>query len=454
MQRRSPWWRLVVVKASSQTAAVIATSLLAAACGSAVSAGRGAPSLVGSDVSSRPGSSAAPASPRASLSVGTSVPASSSPPASSSKAGLIASGKPAASSSPQVTPPPAGPCAAPFDVAAAATGLVPPSPNGALVCTYPSASDPRDPMPDELDAAQAGVLADIFDASPAAIVPCVTGVSAVVRFSYPSGRQADVRISGYGCSVPTASAGSRAVELNRSLATFITDDATAEGPGGSALPDVTGMSHAQAASVASRFGFTTDVEGQVVDAALAAGTVVMQFPPPGASRSPNTIGLLLSQQPAPACKPKQLTMDVNGVQHGTGDAFDDIQISDTSPAACTLRGDVRVVGVDAAGRAVTTTVSFVPAPDFVLTANTPPRLAAGDTIGQTSADLLLQASLSYGPNQDGSCTGHIVTPASWKVTLADASRTLPNGDGNPQTIFAACQGQLFPSSSTVLNPTP
>jgi hypothetical protein len=310
------------------------------------------------------------------------------------------------------------------------------------------------PLPDELDSAQAGVLADIFDSAPAAKAPCVDGVSAVVRFSYPGGRQVDVRISGYGCAVPTASAGSRAVEINRSLAIFITDDATADGPGGGALPDLTGMSHAQATIVASRAGFTTDVEGQVVDAALAAGTVVMQFPPPGASKSPNTIGLLLSQQPAPACKPTQLTMDVNGVQHGTGDAFDDIQISDTSTTACTLRGDIGVVGVDAAGRPITTTASFVPAPDFVLTANTPPRLTAGDTIGQTSADLLLQAPLSYGPNPDGSCTGHIVTPATWTVTVAGTSRNLPNGDGNPQTIFAACQGQLFPSASTVLNPTP
>jgi hypothetical protein len=203
-----------------------------------------------------------------------------------------------------------------------------------------------------------------------------------------------------------------------------------------------------------RDGLATDIEGQLVDSAVAANTVIIQFPPARSAIDGDTVGLLLSQKPAPACKPDQLLVKVNGIQQGGGGDFDSFEISDTSASACTLVDQLRVVGLDAAGRSETNTLTWTPEAQFVLTADTPPRTAGGDSIGQTRADLLLQGAIFYGPNADGSCTGLWVTPATWSITASGTTRVLPNGDGTPQTTFTARQGYLFPDPTTPLYPTP
>jgi hypothetical protein len=352
-----------------------------------------------------------------------------------------------------VSTPPTDLCAE-KPVGAATTTLVPPDPTGARVCATSGLRGPKSPLPDELTATTAHMLADILDAATPGAATCAEPTGAMLWFSYRGGATAEVDIAAAGCAQPTARTGSTSVFINRSLALFLDDDSTARGQGGSALPDVEGLGRVAAEAAASRAGFSVDVEGDVVDAALPAGTVVLQFPPAGAGPNDATVGLLLSQQPAPTCTSAQVAVDLQGVQHGTGENFTNVQLRDTSPSACTLTAVVSITGLDAAGGSVTNTVTSVLAPNFVLTGDASPRTAPGDIDGETTGDLLLSADVRDGPDADGSCAHHLVAPATWSIVIEGTPRVLPNGDGTPETVFSACQGNLFGTPSVPLSPTP
>jgi hypothetical protein len=300
-----------------------------------------------------------------------------------------------------VSTPPTDLCAE-KPVGAATTTLVPPDPTGARVCATSGLRGPKSPLPDELTATTAHMLADILDAATPGAATCAEPTGAMLWFSYRGGATAEVDIAAAGCAQPTARTGSTSVFINRSLALFLDADSTARGQG------------------------------------------------------PNdaTVGLLLSQQPAPTCTSAQVAVDLQGVQHGTGENFTNVQLRDTSPSACTLTAVVSITGLDAAGGSVTNTVTSVLAPNFVLTGDASPRTAPGDIDGETTGDLLLSADVRDGPDADGSCAHHLVAPATWSIVIEGTPRVLPNGDGTPETVFSACQGNLFGTPSVPLSPTP
>jgi hypothetical protein len=347
-----------------------------------------------------------------------------------------------------------GGCSARLVVAPSASGLVPPDPVGALICTPSNVDNAKGLLrPGVLGATAARLLARLLDAEPSGSTSCGEEPAAAVRFRYASGAAADVQISAVGCAQPTAVAGSASRLIDPSLALFLSDDSTAEGDGGSTLPEVEGLTREAAEALAAGSGFAAMVEGEVVDDAIAPGTVVLQFPPAGAGPNSGTVGLLISEHRAPACTPSRLAVDVHGVQHGTGDDFTDVQVRDESMTACTLVGPVAVQGLDAGGRAVTNAAVYPLAANFVLTADTPASSSDADVTGLTTADLLVAADVRDGPDAGGSCAEHLVTPVNWRITVAGGARVVPNGGNDPSTVFSACQGRLFPPSAIPESPT-
>lgn len=272
------------------------------------------------------------------------------------------------SSSPAVA---SGPCSAPVVSRASPAALVPAGPSSVQVCE-PGGSRPLSGRnrPVILGRVGAGILADLLNRAPAAAATCAAEPDAVLRFSYPDGSQSDVDMSSVGCAVPTVSAGGQTRALSTVLASYLDTDTIAFGLPGNPVPDLTGLTTAQASFAAIRAGYTFAASERITDARLPVGTVVLQYPPAGTGIIGNEIDVLVSQQPTPTCLPGQLAVDYRGVGDGAGEEFANFFIRDTSSSACTLLGPVSVVGVDAVGHKVTNLETYPVGSDVGLTANT------------------------------------------------------------------------------------
>jgi len=346
------------------------------------------------------------------------------------------------SSSPAVAD---GPCSAPVVSRASAAALVPAGPSSVQICE-PGGSRPLNGRnrPVILGRVGAGILAELLDRAPAAASACAAEPEAVLRFSYPDGSQSDVTMLSVGCAAPTVSAGGQTRALNTVLASYLDTDTIAYGLPGDAVPDLTGLTTAEASTAALRAGYTFAVSDRITDPQLPAGTVVLQDPPAGTGIIGNEIDVLVSQQPTPTCLPGQLAVDYRGVADGAGEEFANFFIRDTSPNACTLLGPVSVVGVDAAGHPVTNLETYPVGSDVGLTANTAKvpdgaSAPAGTVIGW------FQLSTAAIHDFDNGCP-QIVTPAAWSVTIAGGTKLATN---KPDSL-AACQGKL----DTPIPPTP
>lgn len=147
------------------------------------------------------------------------------------------------------------------------------------------------------------------------------------------------------------------------------------------------------------------------------------------------------------CKAGQLALSYRGGEPATGNDFGTLLVRDRSGRACTLPGQLRVTGLNAAGRPVTNTVRF-----------RLDRVHSGELVGE----LGLQAEYRDGPAtvDNGFCMPLWVIPAIWRVRLPDGHAiTVPNADPSnsfklaPSGGLVTCRGKLArqatgPGSST------
>jgi len=434
--------------------AVVLTVLLVTGCASQPTTRAAGSSLPVPSLS--PGSSAAstvPASPAESPIANTAAP--NSAPASPATSSL------AVASSPRVSAPASSdPCLAPVIETAAPVPVPDPGADSLLVC-HPG-SVPGRAGPVTLSGNDATNIGKLLDLASLGTATCLYKPDVLLRFEFRGAptRDEDVEVSSVGCDHPIASVGGHTWLIPQTLADFLSTDAIATGAkfAPPPVPDVTGLSLAQATEVLARAGLTITPDERVTDPLLTPDTVVLQDPPagPGMTWSGTEVDVLLSQQPASACSVGQLAFDYRGVQYGTGNAFSDLDVRDIAATPCTLTGPISVVGVDAGGHSVTNRLTLPVAADLILTARAPPR----EVDGSASKDVVmawipLEADVRDGPDANGSCADHLVAPKAWLVSVAGEQSAVPNGAGASEPPMSACQGRLNvalpPSTITALN---
>lgn len=372
-----------------------------------------------------------------------SPPASSSPPVVSSLAASApATSAPAASTAPD-------PCLAPVVEQQGSLPVSDPDAISLRVC-HPGAVRGRagSVVLSQNDANNIGKLLDL---APAGADTCAYKPDVLLRFQYSDAPEEDVQVASVGCDQPTATVGGRSWLIPQTLADYLSSDSIAPGLPGNPVPDVTGLSLTDATVIITKAGLTIVSGERVTDPLLSANTVVLQDPPAGTGVIGGEVDVLLSQQPAPACLVTQLAADYHGVQYGTGDAFADLDVRDTSATACTLTGPISVVGLNAAGHAVTNQLTFTVARDLILSADTPPRAVdAGAPQNEVIAWVLLEADVRDGPDAGGSCVDHLVVPRAWLLKVGGGEKRVPNGVSTSQPPMGACEGKL----AVPINPPP
>ncbi len=150
----------------------------------------------------------------------------------------------------------------------------------------------------------------------------------------------------------------------------------------------------------------------------------------GGHHRPSSYGST-SAAAAAGCAAGQLGAALEGSSEpGTaGTALGSVYLWNKSATACTLPGPVTVIGLDQAGRQVTTPVR-------VTTGAGSPALSTGGTgpskrgrmpAGEVIASLLLIAAGTHPDNSSPSCPGHQIDPATFRIVLASGgSITAPN----------------------------
>jgi hypothetical protein len=338
---------------------------------------------------------------------------------------------------------PPDPCLAPVAEQAGTVSVPVPNPDAvSLRVCHPGAIRGRagSVFLNQNDANNIGKLLNL---APEGTANCAYKPDVLLRFRYHNGTEEDVDVSTVGCDNPTVTVGGRAWLITQTLADYLSSDATMPGLPANPVPDVTGLSLSEATTVIARAGLTIRSGGWVTDPLLNADTVLLQDPPAGTGILGSQVYVLLSQEPAPACKTSQLAIDYHGVQYGTGEAFSDLDLRDTAATACTLTGPISVVGLGATGHAVTNQLTFAVARDLILTAHTA-ALAAGAGVPSDTviAWVPLEANIRDGPDTGGSCADHLVVPKAWLITLADGEQRIPNGVSVAEPPMSACQGRL------------
>lgn len=400
--------------------------------------------LVAGCASQTTGSAAGSSPPIASLAPGSG--AASTAPASEPAPSSVAASPPVTSASASGSP---DPCAAPVVENAGPVPLLALGADSVVVC-HPGAVAGR-AGPVTLSRNDATNIGKLLELAPQGTATCLYKPDVLLRFEFRGAptHYEDLEISTVGCDHAIATAGGHTWLISQQLANFLSADAIAPGakPNSPPIPDVTGLSLAEATEVIARAGMTmtTYSDDRVTDPLLSPNTVVLQDPPAGAGviGSTTEVDVLLSQLPAPACSLGQLAFDYHGVQYGTGDAFSDLDVRDIAATPCTLTGPISVVGVDAGGHVVTNRLTLPVAGDLVLTAKAPPRALDGSAAKNVvMAWIPLEADVRDGPDVNGSCTNHLVLPKTWAVTVAGEQRSVPNGAGASEPPMNACQGKL------------
>lgn len=230
---------------------------------------------------------------------------------------------------------------------------------------------------------------------------------------------------------------------------------------GPRVPNVIGLGPSRAASVAARQRFSLTVDGEVIDPAAAAGTVIFQVPPPSVpdpGPSPYSLGAIVAVRSAPDCRASQLQLSYRGGGAGMGNDFGEIVFRNVAPSPCSLIGPLQVTGASAAGRSVTNTVTATVAAPGVLEPDTPPA-RAGAALPSGAIAWPLRAEYRDDPTgPNGLCVGHYVIPAHWRVRLDGGSVVVvPNADsGNPVRGLSSsgglvtCRGRLRASAAATL----
>jgi hypothetical protein len=307
------------------------------------------------------------------------------------------------------------------------------------------------PIPDgvTLDGRSAANLARLVHAMPVGGVPAQCSRRrpfVVLRFDASVGATVDVPVEYPGCPVAAVFVDGVARRAAIPVASLLLDIAASRQHHGAAVPNLVGMPLGRAQRVARLSGHVVQQALHVLDPRGPTGTVLLQAPAPG-DRG-RRITVLVSARPVRRCEVASLTLDYLAGGADMGDDFGDIVIRTAGSLPCTLIGPITVIGLDAAGRADTTTVHFRTAPAFVLTPH-PATVPHGqpEPVGTVVGDLGVFAEYRDDPtSRDGLCERHRVIPTTWLVTFTDGRQlTVANQDdqvGEPAllTCFGRLQG--------------
>ena len=153
------------------------------------------------------------------------------------------------------------------------------------------------------------------------------------------------------------------------------------------------------------------------------------------------------------CRVGDLAFVYYGGGAGAGSEFGTIRIRNVSARPCGLSGSVIVSGISATGTVDTQIVSYPVAGTIRLTARTPTLADMQPPPAQeVVADLEMSTEYRDDPtSRDGLChANHVVVPASWRVTLAGGTQTVPNYsyDSDPQwPHLLTCNGEVSTPSA-------
>lgn len=300
---------------------------------------------------------------------------------------------------------------------------IPATPTGIVLCGYDGSgvNEPHGGV--ILGPGDAGPLVDLIDNVPAtrprrtACGAFADGTTLVI--AYASAPPVRVAIYDRMCGGSVAVVAGRAFAFDVSLANTLAFDAavSSSSAAGRPAPETSGLAAPAACAAARRAGLDFAVAGEAVDPAAPFGTVVFQTPAPGTvSEIPTAqLRVTLAVAPAPACRAGQLALAHYGGGPATGNDFGDIGLRDVSSAPCRLTGPIRVAGLDRRRRRVTPTLtSRVTGPAIL----SPRAVAAHAPTGQLVGSIALSAEYRDDPTSpDGSCRIHLITPASWQVTV-------------------------------------
>jgi len=190
-------------------------------------------------------------------------------------------------------------------------------------------------------------------------------------------------------------------------------------------------------------GVTAGVVAVAVRATTFAGV---------AGRTPVAAAATVATQIPAMCTPGQLAVDYRGLGYVTGQNVESLAIRDTSASSCTLDGPILLVGLDAAGRDVTSQRTYAVAPQLVLTAHASELgYGAAPPSGVSIGLLPISAQL----RDAGGICANLIVPATWAVVLAGAVEYVPNGDGKvPADPDAMSQGALGACGGRLSEPIP
>jgi hypothetical protein len=308
-----------------------------------------------------------------------------------------------------------------------------------------AAVDPIDPGRPPL--AQLGVISQlrrrrrrVVVAVTAALVVCAIGGTAIAGRS-----DRDPHIVGVG----PASSGTG----NVPVATAPSSKPAGTLPGGRSVPNLVGLSIAQAQQVLpAGVGSIPPivVAGETVDQSALPGTVVAQSPAAGNIATQVSITIAVPQ--SAVCTKAQLALTYLGGGAGAGSDSGTVVARNVSDQWCTFSGPALVVGLDRTARAVTQSVTY-PVTPFALSpgAGEPPH-GQQPPANEIEANVVLSASYRDGPQPNGLCDTMQIIPATWQLTLpGPVVLTVRNDD--PQDPLPAFR-QLITCQGQMNNPTP
>ena len=207
---------------------------------------------------------------------------------------------------------------------------------------------------------------------------------------------------------------------------------------------------------------TLSAEGNVAHVGITAEVVDSSVPPETVLSETRghwpLVPVRIAVPGSSPCTASQLAVTFTGVNNGASQhLFASFTVRDVSAQWCRFDGPVRVVGLNATGAAVTTTVSdtvSTAAPDE-LSPDTPPIPAAATTSGLRSGQFYPVGVFwgwigisGHDICEPGTTSTRQVTPATWLVVLpGTVTLTTPNGGSRP---LSTCQGVLetpFPTGS-------
>ena len=247
----------------------------------------------------------------------------------------------------------------------------------------------------------------------------------LVRFAYQDHRYVDVTLDdSFGACAQLAFVAGRPYRVPHDLAEFIAY------PGGPAprartVPDLHGLPVSDAAAAARTAGFRLQLDGMIRDPLSKPWTVLLQSH--GGGKEVDV--LAVAPPPSADCRIAQLRAQYRPA--GEVHSWEDIGFAvlrNVSDTWCTLRGAIRVVGLDADDQAVTPVVT-VRLPQPAALSPDAPAVPAHRAVPSAERVVGLQFDAAFADPATIVCASELVVPETWRVSFSGGSLTLPNAEG-------------------------